>query len=176
MTPKKVWGLIIIVLGILCFLNGARMFAEVEQIKLIEQQLSIFSGKNTHAASNITQKITKNVQSKGVANVLIGIAMAIFGTLMLSDNKKKQNLDYHKTDSTHSNGGPAVITEPERKELSTIEINPPEINETDNLTDSIQINKKPQIKPAKIINMQSGKDELESEETKWMPPEDKAKT
>ena len=163
MTPKKVWGVIIIVLGILCFLNAAMICAEFESntktFKMLDQQLSIFDGKNTHTASNTYKKIAENEQSRGVTNSLFGIAMAIIGTLMLRGKKKKRILKDHKTNSTHSNEEPAVRTEPERDEPITSESHPPEQNEIANPADSIPINDKPQIQAVKIINMKNGKDD-----------------
>lgn len=92
MTPKKVWSVIIIVLGIVFFLYGVKTYNETSfvgnEIRDMGQQLSR-AGYGQLLDSKRYERLIENEKVKGVLLSVLGIAMAIGGTMMLSEKKKK---------------------------------------------------------------------------------------
>lgn len=90
MTPKKTWGVIIIILGIFLFLNGASKCYEAEfygnEIQSMGHLLSK-SGGDKFFNTNRYQKLIEQEKTNGVIGALIGIAMAVGGTLLLREKK-----------------------------------------------------------------------------------------
>lgn len=90
MTPKKIWGVIIIVVGIFMIFNGATKSYEAEffgnEIMSMERQISNYGGSN-FSNSRKYQKLIEQEKNNGLAGVLLGISMAIGGTLLLRDKR-----------------------------------------------------------------------------------------
>lgn len=92
MNPKNVWGIILIILGILFIFSGLNEF---RTISLVENEISLlnktaisFLGKsysNLFGMDN-SKELLRNEKIKCVLSVLLGIAGAFFGTLMLNRN------------------------------------------------------------------------------------------
>jgi hypothetical protein len=91
MTPKKIWGVIIIILGIFLFFNGASKCYEAEfygnEIQSMGRLLSK-SGSDKFFNTNRYQKLIEQEKTNGVIGALIGIAMAVGETLLLREKKK----------------------------------------------------------------------------------------
>jgi hypothetical protein len=104
MAPKKVWAVIIIVLGILGFFGGVKTYYEAgfytKQIRDMGKQISR-AGYGQFFDSRRYQSLVANEKAKGLIASFLGIAMAIGGTMLLNDTKKKhvprnRNLDLDK--------------------------------------------------------------------------------
>jgi hypothetical protein len=92
MAPKKVWAVIIIVLGILGFFGGVKTYYEADfygnEIRDMGKQIS-GAGYDRFFDSKRYQTLVENEKAKGVIASLLGIAMAIGGTILLYNTKKK---------------------------------------------------------------------------------------
>jgi hypothetical protein len=92
MTAKKVWGVIIIIVGIFLFFSGAKKYYEADfygnEIKSMGKFLSETGGSQFFDSKRY-QKLVESEKANGVVGSLFGIAMAIGGTLLLRVKKKK---------------------------------------------------------------------------------------
>lgn len=90
MTPKRVWGVIIILVGIFLIFSGATKSYEADffgnEIMSMERQISKYGG-SVLSDSKKYQKIVEQEKFNGAIGVLLGILMAIGGTLLLRDEK-----------------------------------------------------------------------------------------
>jgi ABC-type phosphate/phosphonate transport system permease subunit len=95
MTPKKVWGVILIVLGVLSIIGGFQNFyvadfAEKEIISINDQFSKIspkFSLKNFDN-TDYARKF-KETRLNALFGILFGILLSIIGTCMLKERKVK---------------------------------------------------------------------------------------
>ena len=91
MTAKKIWGVIIIVLGIFMVYNGASKIYEAEfvgnEFKSMGFMLSQYGG-DKYFNVNYYLNILEQQKIGGVIGILIGIAMSIGGTLLLREKRK----------------------------------------------------------------------------------------
>jgi hypothetical protein len=92
MTFKKVWSVILIVLGLLFFFNNVTRYYEADfygnEMRDMEKLISRFGG-NKSFDSRQYQRLLENEKAKGVIGSLLGIAIAIGGTILLNEKKKK---------------------------------------------------------------------------------------
>jgi hypothetical protein len=92
MAPKKVWAVIIIVLGILGFFGGVKTYYEADfygnEIGDMGNQIAGV-GYDQFFDSKQYQSLVENEKVKGIIASLLGIAMAIGGTMLLKDTKRK---------------------------------------------------------------------------------------
>lgn len=93
MTPKKIWGVIIIAVGIFMIFNGASkyhaaVFAQ-DEIRITERQIQKYSGLLATEAFDVTRykELCRREKIYGIIGILIGLTMAGGGTLMLRDKK-----------------------------------------------------------------------------------------
>jgi hypothetical protein len=95
MTPKKVWAVIIIVLGILFFFGGLKTYYDAgfytKEIRDMGKQISI-AGYGRFFDSKRYQTLAENEKAKGIIASLVGIAMTIGGTMLLEEKEKKHFL------------------------------------------------------------------------------------
>lgn len=96
MTPKKVWGVIIIVLGILIFLSNVSSFNMSDSLLNDIQYYSSKYGNNKSFDSNHYLKEIEQKKTSSSIGMLLGIAMAIGGTLLLK--VKKASIPKHPID------------------------------------------------------------------------------
>ena len=103
MTPKKVWGIIIIILGILMFFIGIATFYYVD---MYDDTMEALGGRDFVAkisgekAVQLIEKTYNEERTHGVIRLFLGIAMAIVGTLLLRKDKKlilKRSKAIHKS-------------------------------------------------------------------------------
>ena len=101
MDPKKVWGLIIIILGVISILYGFNNysdhnFLEKESIST-DLMLSNMVGKS-FSKPMVFNGVSKTINSqtyRSIIFILIGIAASIVGALMISLIKSKPSfIDY----------------------------------------------------------------------------------
>ena len=89
MSPKKVWGVILIVLGVLGVLGGANNYHELEVAGdvLIAAEQSFSRNFGQLASGSLggfdAHGIIAREKWSSIAGVLVGIMLAIIGTLML---------------------------------------------------------------------------------------------
>lgn len=106
MTLKKVWGVIIIVVGIFMVFNGATKIYEADfygnEIKVMEQQFSKYGNTNLLDTGRYL-KIMKQEKENGTYGILLGIALSIGGTLLIS--KKEEEKAKESTSSYRNKDG-----------------------------------------------------------------------
>jgi hypothetical protein len=92
MTAKKVWSVIIIVVGVGLFLNGLDSYFLAgfvgNEIKYMERQAAK-AGFGRIYDFKRDQNLLETSKAGAVLQSLLGITMAIGGTMMLSEKKKK---------------------------------------------------------------------------------------
>ena len=99
MTPKKVWGVIIIVLGIMIII-GSSVSHSTNQ-SLVNEMISLnriglkLSGKNILNVKKLNEQMQRE-NAMDIIAFLLGISMAVLGTFMLKDDEKQ--VIYNKED------------------------------------------------------------------------------
>jgi len=91
MTAKIVWGVIIILLGISSIYNGVSVWYMVDIVGPEIQSMGLIASKYGGAEflnANYYLNILEQQKIGGVIGILIGIAMAIGGTLLLREKRK----------------------------------------------------------------------------------------
>lgn len=92
MTPKKVWGVIIIVVGIFMFFNGATKCSEADfygnEIQTMGRQISKYGGVKSFNSKHY-EKIIEQEKTNGVIGAILGLAFAVGGTFLLFEKKYK---------------------------------------------------------------------------------------
>ena len=92
MTAKRVWAVIIIVLGVGLFLNGLETYFFAgfvgNEIEYMGQQASK-AGFGQFYDSKRDQRLVQTSKAGAVLSSLLGIAMAVGGTMLLNEKKKK---------------------------------------------------------------------------------------
>ena len=89
MSPKKVWGVILIVLGVLGVLGGANNYHElaVAGDVLIAAEQTVTRNFGQYASGTLrgfdAHGIIAREKWSSIAGVLVGIMLAIIGTMML---------------------------------------------------------------------------------------------
>ena len=86
MAAKKVWGIVLIVLGVLAVLSG---LGEISDVQSIDQLLGNFVREVGGSNAKIYQKTMQEAQFTGIVRALIGVGLAIWGTWMLNDSEPK---------------------------------------------------------------------------------------
>jgi drug/metabolite transporter (DMT)-like permease len=93
MTAKKVWAIIIIVVGVVFFVGGIKAYNEAElygtESKYIEKEIAK-TGQDQIFDLKRYEKLGETEQFKGIMGALLGIFMAIGGTMLLPPKKKKK--------------------------------------------------------------------------------------
>lgn len=107
MNPKNVWGIILIVLGVLFILNGIIDFQEISvvenEISLLNKTYIRFFGKSNlnllEDGLNHSHALLQNAKVKCTLSILLGIAGAFFGTLMLKGrgSSRPSKIEQHVT-------------------------------------------------------------------------------
>jgi drug/metabolite transporter (DMT)-like permease len=91
MTPKKVWGVIIIVVGIYLVLTGFTNYQEadyfLQEIKHMERQFTSQSFQ-VNLLDDRTSNQFAEMKTGGIAAIVLGILFSIGGTLLLSNRKR----------------------------------------------------------------------------------------
>ena len=96
MTPKKVWSVILIVVGVLLVFNGITGLAETafygNEIESMGKLVNKYGGSVGSEFFNHEQsrQAIQNSKTASVISILLGICGAIWGTLMLKENKESQ--------------------------------------------------------------------------------------
>jgi hypothetical protein len=91
MTPKKVWGVITILIGIYLIYNGISVCYMVDIVGPEIQSMGLIASKYGGAEflnANYYLNILEQQKIGGVIGMLIGIAMTILGTLLLREKRK----------------------------------------------------------------------------------------
>lgn len=91
MTAKKVWGVIIILLGISSIYNGVSVWYMVDIVGPEIQSMGLIASKYGGAEllnANYYLNILEQQKIGSFIGILIGIAMAIGGTLLLREKRK----------------------------------------------------------------------------------------
>ena len=179
MTAKKVWGVIIIVLGVLCILGGARDYNDTLDLERglysIDQMTKQMIGKSNSARFGLNKYIDANqkmtgellndLRQRSILSILLGISLSIFGTYLLNDpteEKSKYSPDgiRDKTKGFFDQGDNFKATDDFVQGIER-EISPIDSGEKNfDLNDS------------KDEKLKTGKGELEEEKKGWMQPDD----
>jgi drug/metabolite transporter (DMT)-like permease len=89
MSPKKVWGVILIVLGVLAVLGGANNYHELEVAGdvLIATEQSLARNFGQFASGTLggfdAHGLIQREKMSSIAGMLVGILLSIIGTMML---------------------------------------------------------------------------------------------
>jgi len=89
MSPKKVWGVILIVLGLLSVIGGTNNYHELEVAGyvLIAAEQSFARDFGQHALGTVggfdAHGLIEREKWSSIAGVLVGVMLAIVGTMML---------------------------------------------------------------------------------------------
>ncbi|MBC8438261.1 MAG: hypothetical protein H8D87_01050 [Deltaproteobacteria bacterium] len=176
MTPKKVWAVIIIVIGIYMIYIGATKCYEADfygnEIKHMDKQLAQFGGSQFFDSKRY-QNLLENEKNNGVIGLLLGVAVAIGGTLLLREKKKKYTPESYAFDTNTNKIDRSFElkeTQPEPTAKDNSKWMPPEmtIDKEQNTSPT-----PPRAKATEIIDLKTGKKESEKEddETRWMHPD-----
>ena len=100
MTAKKLWAIILIVVGVVFFLGGIKAYHEAHiyrnELKYIDNQFSR-AGLGRLDDSGRYERLLHNEKVKGIIGSLLGIAMAIGGTMLLPQKKRKNTVVRSRT-------------------------------------------------------------------------------
>ena len=89
MTPKKVWSIILIVLGVLSVIGSAASYHEIEVagsvVSALDASTSKFIGHSSMKTSDIfdVQEIMKRKKILLLVGIYLGVLMSAIGTLMV---------------------------------------------------------------------------------------------
>lgn len=86
MTARNVWGVIIIVVGVLMILGSAKDYSDLNSTR---QGLSMMVGGKFYYNARIKEVFRKE-ERKEIVGVLFGVAMAIGGTMLIKEKNKKE--------------------------------------------------------------------------------------
>ena len=153
MEPKKVWGVVLIVLGVFFVLGGIHRYSvanfyekEISSLdkamqSMDKEYLKTFGNSNANLFSafydkNENEKLFKNAKISCIFSVLLGIACSVFGTFLLKKTNTKIPIE------------PIV-----KKNFDELKLNL-------NVTEKNQTN--------------SAEDKKKDDDTRWMPPEMRA--
>lgn len=157
MTPKKVWGIILIILGLLAIFKGASDIQQVEDFNTTMKFLGVgqvFSGKEFPVLN------FEKVKSDAMLGSFFGIGMAIIGTLMLKDTTPKKQ--ERTMDDEVSLGEEPIMASGEKYACSAKE----NTELSSSFANDIKIKN---FEKPRIIDMRTGKDESADDE-RWMHP------
>ena len=89
MIARNVWGVIIIVVGVLIVLGAAKDYSDMTSA---QEGMRRIVGRNFDYPTGLKKVFEKEI-AKDIIGVLLGISMSIGGTLILKEksNSKKQN-------------------------------------------------------------------------------------
>lgn len=91
MTPKKVWGVIVIVVGIYLVFTGFTNYQEadyfLQEIKHMERQFTA-PGSQITLLDERTSNHFAEIKIGGIVAIILGILLSIGGTLLLSNRKR----------------------------------------------------------------------------------------
>lgn len=182
MNAKKVWGIILIIVGVLFILGGASKYYDTlvieKSLSTLDQMTNQMIGKsnadlfglNKYVAANqrMTSELFNDLKIRYVLFILLGIFCSINGTFLLNNASPLKTK--HPTDD-YSNGytetTPSVFCE-------DTETNEPKddskwMPSTINPKASVEI--KTNVKTASVFNLKTGKDESEDDNPRWMHPD-----
>jgi hypothetical protein len=86
MTAKKIWGIVLIVLGVLAVLSG---LGEIRDAQSMDQLVGNFVRQVGGTNAKTFQKALQEAQFAGIVRALIGVGLAIWGTWMVNDSGSK---------------------------------------------------------------------------------------
>ena len=92
MSPKKVWSIILIVLGVLFILSGINGYHETsfygDEIESMGRMMKKYGGKVGNEFLNVDQYqgMIRKEKFKYILILLLGVAGAIVGTVMLKES------------------------------------------------------------------------------------------
>jgi uncharacterized membrane protein YphA (DoxX/SURF4 family) len=93
MTAKRVWGIVLIVLGVICAISGFQQIAEIAELDNLTRQ---FTGKvNLGNMSKQYEVASHNAKVGGMIKIVVGIMMALIGTWMVQDEETEKIDDSH---------------------------------------------------------------------------------
>jgi len=106
MTPKKVWGVIIIVCGIIVIDRGFSTYYLADflqtELHLWNQELIRSLGREYSVDLNRYDNMADWAKFRAVMGIFIGIGMAIGGTFMLRDVKQAAPKPFAKEQPRHN--------------------------------------------------------------------------
>ncbi len=100
MNPKKVWGIVLILLGVLFVLDGISGYHDTSfygnEIESMGRMIKKYGGKVGNELYNADQyqDIIRKEKIKYIFILLLGVAGAIGGTLMLKDSYTPKTIEY----------------------------------------------------------------------------------
>ncbi len=98
-NAKKVWGIILVVLGVIFFLSGIVGYYEASfygnEIEIMNQMINKYGGKiiNQFLSAERYEEVIQRTKAIYIIMALLGIAGAVCGTLMLKDPQSSVALE-----------------------------------------------------------------------------------
>ncbi|MDD5760054.1 MAG: hypothetical protein PHI06_13345 [Desulfobulbaceae bacterium] len=157
MTPKKVWGIILIILGLLAIFKGASDIQQVEDFNTMMNFLGVGQVLSGNQLPGLNLEEVKRDASLGIS---LGIGMAIIGTLMLKDTTTKKGKRIISDEVSLANE--PIIASDDKYACSVKE----SVGLSPSFGDNVKI---ATLEKPRIIDMRTGKEEPTDDE-RWMHP------
>lgn len=94
MNPKKVWGIILIVFGVLAVIGGISHYHDTTFFgnEIMSMNAAVSSQLNKYGMGNLANTdysgFIRREKYLSLMSVVVGIAFAVIGTFMIKDEKK----------------------------------------------------------------------------------------
>ncbi|TRO79802.1 hypothetical protein [Trichloromonas acetexigens] len=88
MKLKTVWGIILIVLGVMGVLNGLQQYADIQAL---DQVVGGFTRSFGQPSQRTYKVAVQNAQVGGILKILVGIGLSVLGTYWVRDEERKQH-------------------------------------------------------------------------------------
>ena len=100
MSPKKVWSIILIVLGVFAVIGGAGNYHKLQisgsSTLALDESLAITSGQYSTSISegSDNQGFVYREKVLSIIGLLIGISLSVIGTLTIKENRAKPAMEF----------------------------------------------------------------------------------
>jgi len=88
MKVKTVWGIVLIVLGVIGVFNGLQQYADIQAMDQIVGDFTRYFGQSSQMSYKVA---VQNAQVGGILKILVGIGLAVLGTYWVRDGERKQH-------------------------------------------------------------------------------------